>query len=603
MRIDAVISGIQLNSTENAGISDNAGIIQRLNVGDVVRAKIMSITSSELLLQLMDGSSIKAASVSPLNAGQGEYIDLTVKSKGDNHLVLETLKNEPVVKPLQTTDNALSLLLSIGVKPDSSKESIVKEMTKNSIPFNKENFEKLLSIVEGIEKLPLEKAAFLFANGMKPEKPNISALTQFAEQRYRIGEELVNITNMLSGAIEDLGGESSPGDLKSAAPINKPVVSLQEKVGNVTAENNAEQQGEGAKTISGSVTNAGENKGSVSNKDAVKSLSADKNPALKMNNNLLPVILGKVITEMKAETGNNKLPASLNSLIESKPITEKLQDLLLMKKGDTVSSKDIIEYLQKENILPEKMSANMSQTTKDYFTKLSEKLNRAFAAQSVESAELASAQAKNDDIGIRASTDFKELFTKISHDTKDLSFEPVKTYRELLTKLEQIRDYLQNSAVPNRGEIIGRIDNLENNIRFMNELNNYSTYVQIPLSFNEKNTTGELFILKKGKGRKKIDPESATMFISLDTENLGMVDSLVTVKKKSISLNIRASDEKVIEFIKENVDELYSRLKEKGYKLVAVKYRMMNEDLNLLNYKEVYADELKDARVTIDYRL
>jgi len=38
--------------------------------------------------------------------------------------------------------------------------------------------------------------------------------------------------------------------------------------------------------------------------------------------------------------------------------------------------------------------------------------------------------------------------------------------------------------------------------------------------------------MKRNNGRKRIDPQNATVFLSLDTENLGQVDSLISVNKR-----------------------------------------------------------------------
>jgi hypothetical protein len=170
-------------------------------------------------------------------------------------------------------------------------------------------------------------------------------------------------------------------------------------------------------------------------------------------------------------------------------------------------------------------------------------------------------------------------------------------------KLEAIKESLKGSNSPTCESLSNKIDNIQSGIRFLNEINSHSTYIQIPINIMDKKTNGELYILKRDSKRKKIDPESVTMYISLNTCNIGKVDSLLSLTKKSISINIRVEDERVREFIKESHSELYKRLDDIGYKLVDLKCRIISEDVNLLNINDVVNKEMAGSKVSIDCKI
>jgi hypothetical protein len=109
--------------------------------------------------------------------------------------------------------------------------------------------------------------------------------------------------------------------------------------------------------------------------------------------------------------------------------------------------------------------------------------------------------------------------------------------------------------------------------------------------------------MKKDSKKKAIDPENVTMFISLDTVNLGKIDSLLNISKKNISLNMRLENAEIINFIKQNYKDLYYRLSEKGYKLVDVKYRLHGEEANIITVKEIVKKETQSNSISIDCRL
>jgi hypothetical protein len=79
------------------------------------------------------------------------------------------------------------------------------------------------------------------------------------------------------------------------------------------------------------------------------------------------------------------------------------------------------------------------------------------------------------------------------------------------------------------------------------------------------------------------------------------VDSLVNINKKNISINIRAERKEAINFIKKNYIDLYNILLEKGYKLVDIKYRLIEEKISILNLNNI--EELSGKRQKFDYKV
>ena len=76
--------------SNNTGVSD---IMLRLDVGDIVRAKVMEITGNDLVLKLFDGKTVNATMMSYVDIKQGEIVEFILKNKSENRLFLETLKS------------------------------------------------------------------------------------------------------------------------------------------------------------------------------------------------------------------------------------------------------------------------------------------------------------------------------------------------------------------------------------------------------------------------------------------------------------------------------------------------------------------------------
>lgn len=195
---------------------------------------------------------------------------------------------------------------------------------------------------------------------------------------------------------------------------------------------------------------------------------------------------------------------------------------------------------------------------------------------------------------------FNKFFININDsDDKDISIK--NTYKEIYRKTQLIKQALEQAGFSNKGEIFRNIENLQSNLRFLNELNNNAVYIQIPLNVFNKSHTGELYILKKKPGKKNINTDDISLFISLDTVNLGQVDSLVNIKKKNVSINIKAESRDVIDFIKKNYMSLYNILLEKGYRIIDIKYRLIEEKVNILNINNI--EEHRERRQNFDLRV
>ena len=140
-------------------------------------------------------------------------------------------------------------------------------------------------------------------------------------------------------------------------------------------------------------------------------------------------------------------------------------------------------------------------------------------------------------------------------------------------------------------------------MRLFNQITTYSTFVQIPIQMNQQNTQGELYVMKRKGGRNRIDASDFTLFLSLDTENLGHLESLAHAKNHQVSLQFRVDDEETQTLLRETRQSLYEGLDKKGFRLVDMKVRTASEEpLSPLNaVKE--AEERLGRTAGLDIRL
>ena len=105
--------------------------------------------------------------------------------------------------------------------------------------------------------------------------------------------------------------------------------------------------------------------------------------------------------------------------------------------------------------------------------------------------------------------------------------------------------------------------------------------MQIPVELKNNNTECELYIMKRKGARGKIKADDFTLFLSLTTKNLGVVDTFVHVRNKNVMLRVMAEDESLFDYFLREYRPLYESLQSKGFRLYELKCVLKDEKVNL----------------------
>lgn len=202
----------------------------------------------------------------------------------------------------------------------------------------------------------------------------------------------------------------------------------------------------------------------------------------------------------------------------------------------------------------------------------------------------------------------KELFNKAFSSNWSLDVEKLKDkaevkqlYEKLFSDTKNLLNAINESTEKFSGAKEG-INNLRENIEFMNNLNHYVPYIQIPFHNDENSSNSELYVFKNKKNLAATDGELSA-FIHLDMANLGPTDVLVKMRDMHITTNFTMKDEDTLIFIEHHLDYLDKRLNEKGYSFeacVSTKKDEVSPIMRMLEDNErhlLFSDTSFDARV------
>lgn len=550
MRINALITEQPIKLD---GLQD---ILSKLNIGDVIKAKVLEMTSGELLLKLFDGTVIKASTATEIDTSPGSQLELEVKGKVDGRLVLETVKDENEKSGI-LNDELKIILNELKIKPDAKSIDLAGEIRSSGLKVTRDLLNKASEMLEKFSVLTPDKAVFLSSKNIKTEPENINTLTKLMEGSLKLGSQLDELLDVVSAINMDNTVDNDSRNLITAKKGND---------GQYVSKNPA----------------------SIKNEDNITSNNKmqNKNP-----------VNSQITIMTDHDSGNTKMssPAS-NSFMA--------QDV----EPESLPAKGLpgIKYLR-EN------ASNVQNMSGDYFNDDVE-IYKTDGEQSINNTKLDAERLNSKDAALKdihrdkdilnkLIDSFKSIFVKTDSRELKSDLNVKQIYREIVEKLDNLKNTVQLLGLNDKNDITARINNIEDGINLLNQISNNTTYVQIPLNISGFNTTGELFVMKKEKSKKRIDPQNVVMLIALDTQNIGHIETLIDVKAKNVSINLKAEEQKIMDFIKENYRHLYNSLSEKGYRLVDIKYRLLTEKASLVKAELTASKEIGNGRASLDLKI
>lgn len=182
-------------------------------------------------------------------------------------------------------------------------------------------------------------------------------------------------------------------------------------------------------------------------------------------------------------------------------------------------------------------------------------------------------------------SDAKDTTTlnKLINDLQNIKADDVESLKSQIEKIEKElsdKGNLNNSLKES-------IENIKESVDYLKEINNQIFYMQVPLKVNDQIVDMELGFRHKSKTKDG----SFKIFISLETHNLGLVQSLIKIKENDIELSLKVDDDQV-EYFEDNLYMLEEELTLSDYKVISINLLERESRLDLSDLiKENTVDE------------
>ena len=579
------------NGTE--GIHQVSSTLSQLQEGQVFEGSVVSKDGEKVVISLDNGQNVSARLQGNISLSEGSSVFFQVKSNSGGSIELtpipNQLSNNPTIlnaldaaglpasdKNLVMVDSMMKNSMSIDsnalmsmarqiARNPETDVSILVDMNRLRIPTTPEmvsQYENYLAnqnavldslselstnITESIsngslnaeDALNLQTEIFQLMTGENAGE-NSPAVGDTSGQLAQTPDELTDqtgktVSQELTGQARETVGQNLTGQTKetvSQEPIGqvKEIVSqelagqareiaIQEPTGQVALTHDSELAGQLTEEVTGQITEevSGQSTGEI--KGESREVIVREAP--------------ETVSYALKDSGLSSLERELKALPDFEKMHSSYFDADGKLRPDTDAkelARDILQYL-KEN--PDALKKNADLLTGKSFSALMKNVyEQSFTVKP------------------------EELMGK-EHPMKEL-------YKNMTVRLNEV-DQLLQKTIGEDNPASRTIHNVQDNVKFMDTLNQNYTYLQIPLRMSGQNATGQLYVYHNKRKGKSAENEELTAFLHFDMEHLGSTDIAVKLKNKKVDTRFYMDNDASYDLIEANLPILEARLNAKGY--------------------------------------
>ncbi|WP_026518955.1 flagellar hook-length control protein FliK [Butyrivibrio sp. FCS006] len=533
-----------------------------LKRGGTIQGTVVSVADGEggeKIATISVGDNVINAKLSEgMGLREGQTLNFSVRSTGSSGVTIT-----PLYANTSIDQSTLKALTAAGIEINNDTVQMVKDMMEAGLPIGKD---ALLEMNKNLSTYPNTSISTLVemkSLGIPINDNNLVQFESYKNYEHQVTSAMEDIMNELPGAFSEL---TAAGNDKAALDLYGSVLKLfSGEEGQVTSETLAASEEallpNAAETAQqGEAVNPETAQAQVQGEKAVTDGNQAQTTDTAVNGNVLS---DSFIKDLK----NLGVPEE-----SIKNYENALKEIKQNPDGDNAAAQAKLETAQKE-ILKE--------------------LSTAF-----EKSDITSDQTAQTWKNVFSNNDY----TKLLKDNMSAQWHLKPGEVEKKENVEQLYQRLGNqvkgltSAIEQHlgaeSKLGQTANNLQNNLNFMDQLNQMFQYVQLPLQMAGQNVHGDLFVYKN-KHKKVSEDGSVSAVLHLDMEHLGPLDVYVKMKDTKVSTNFYVADESILDLINDNIHILNERLEKRGYTM-SVKMMLHDE----MDGQDAAVDEMLDVMKT-----
>ena len=550
--------------------------LSRFSAGQTVEGKVSDIKGNEVQIELPNGGTVTARMDNAMALTPGQLLSFEVRSNSGSQIALS-----PLYTNLDMDPTAVKALTAAGMEVNARTLAMAGSMMERGMNIDSRSLGDMYHLISSMPEAAADTLVEMKSLGLPVNEESVQQYSAFKNYENQIADGMREIADNALALYEELGGAESGEALQFARQLTECFI---EKDGTAAltegteAAEAKEAAGTGTSENAGNV-NAGQTEGKLILTEDGSMIAAEGGKAPVSGTGAFPELeeLFRRLAEGKGAEGPDK---------ETAEGTERRTELPVQEKPETVTAPEQQGSKAAENIQG-KMLRLLAQSQSPDAAQLSE-LIRNIPATDQNALKLCHTAIKlleehggklNDkelEAGLKEllkGEDFRSVVKNSMKESWTLKPEQVadkanveQLYHRLSQQTRELTNSLQNISQPG-STFAQSLGNMNNNLDFMNQMNQAMQYVQLPLRMNGSETTGDLYVYSNKKNLASKDGSVSAM-LHLDMEHMGTVDVYAAISSGNrVSTHFYLESDEMIDFISEHIHILNERLEKRGYSI------------------------------------
>ena len=569
-----------VSSTVQAALDKGMAALKSMSPGETLQGEVIGVNGNEVELKIADNAVITAKLEQSMNVAVGQKMMFEISNNSNGQVALRALFTNLAQE--QLAQNALQ---AAGLEANGQTAQMISGLMKEGMPID---MQTLQSVYHDIVKYPdIDQSLLVHMHkiGMETTPQNVEQFQALVNYEERVASTINELIHELPAELKNMVAN---GEESNVMTVTRELVSL-------IADHEAQ--------VAANALSAGE----AGAQPVLTEGMTDKSViagTLSQENALLPGENGQILAENVLSEDMTGLSEQVNTQLNAEKTPQTAMDKALAALEEAMNPQNRVHTLADgdEAVIPGPGVTDGNEILSSNDKMLSGILNKA------EMAEFAKALEQNgfsrENVGQVRSGELSvhEFFTMLKNElaVKDAAVAGKlwdnPAFSKLMGKQLQsawLLDPLEVESGKNVSDFYNRLNNQVNsiinsmsqslsessvlsqslqqfkeNVDFLNNLNQFMPYVQLPLKMNGHSATGDLYVYADKKSLAA-GSDTVTAALHLDMQHLGMVDVFVKMQDKNVTTDFYLENEETLDFIAEHIDMLSERLERRGYNLNA----------------------------------
>ena len=536
-----VPSAKQTSTLSQDGVSNNQlmdKLIRSLVPGQTLLGEILSNKDGQIELRLDSQLLLHATLEQNMNLEVGSKMTFQVKNNG------KTLTLNPLFTNTATDTTTLKAIEMAGLPLNKQSVELTREFIGRGLPIHRQSLTQAYHELTQNETAQPKDIAILHKLGIEVSKLSLQQLSNYRETAYQFETASKSLVDGLVDMAEQFAAEGKP---QQAQALLKDVWNMLEQQMPSESVNPLES----SKLPKQAVENVEYTKGQDVSEDAIQ-LRLQNSYEQDMNEQI-----------SGGDISAKEIPLSQDTTEKNLHIDDKIDANTLENKQTSenpVENKQISENTVENKVNIEATTPNQAKKetilAKDLFEVLTDKLGK--EGEPPQKQEfISTVKDMLLDKWLQASgLSLKDV------ETKEKVTELYHRLGKLLLETEQIAEQAGGKELPG----FQMVKEFQQNLNFLNQVNQLSQFIQLPLYQEGKSAHGDLYVFSSKKNLTLKDGKISA-YLHLDMANLGSVGIYVAMENKKVNTQFMLENEESLELIEDNIDALTKRLQKRGYQL------------------------------------